>query len=296
VLHKTKVHSKQFEGSIRMFDIRIGPSWWKQKAEGSSTYIMHCEVEGIVIDLTMNSLKPPLLVGGTGEIKEGLLGRSCYYAHTRLEVQGTISLDDWKTEVAGSGWIDRQWGCWEWSGIGGWKWFSIQLNDAVEMLVIQISHPISGGIVFQSFNVSDIEGRTEVLESFSVRETARWKSPLTKVEYGVGWSLNVPDSLDLRIIRVLEDQEIERGLWEGDCRVDGSFQGREVTGRAYVEQFISPVSGRVSKKLLFLMLGSIEYALGKASLRLNLVETSRRLIFRVRQGTRRTSKYRPKPQ
>jgi len=50
---------------------------------------------------------------------------SRYYALTNLKVSGTLEINENEFDVKGIGWMDRQWGNWDYSGIGGWNWFSL---------------------------------------------------------------------------------------------------------------------------------------------------------------------------
>ena len=278
VVHISTSVGLPFRGSTRRLDIKCGPNWWVQDGEAPSRYSMHYEAEGLSAYLTMEVRKRPLLLNGTGIIREGLLGRSFYFAQTLLRVGGTISVEGRETRVEGKGWIDRQWGNWEWSGLGGWKWFSIQLDNNVEVAGIQIYHPLTYGNVVESFNLCDDTGTGEPLRSVSVRETAKWKSSGTGFEYGVGWDIVSPSLFELRISPYAESQEINAGLWEGCCEVTGAYRGIEVTGRAWVEQSVSRVRGGWLRRAFFLGIGAVDYVMSKPGPKVNLLELALRKV------------------
>jgi len=263
MLHNSVKVNESFHSSNQRLDVTFGRSWWKQAVESPSIYVMHCDVGDFVADLRMEVLKQPLLVNGNGQIKEGLLGRSYYYAHTRLRVEGSIKVNGEEIKVNGMGWIDRQWGEWDWSGIGMWEWFSIQLSNNVEMLLIQIIHPLTSDIVSRSLTVSDEQGKTKVFDNFFVRERGTWKSPDSNEIYESGWTINSPGKCELHVLPIFNAQESMRGLWEGACEVHGSFEGREVRGRAYVEESHGRIYGRKRKKFIALTIGLVKYNVRK---------------------------------
>jgi len=280
VLHKSTSWGRSFEGSTERLDIRYGQSWWKRLEGGTPRYAIHYEADGTSVDLTMESTKKPLLVDGTGNVKEGLLGRSYYYAQTSLRVKGEVMIGSRALQVAGRGWIDRQWGKWQWSGLGGWRWFSVQLDGDTEVLGIQFAHPLNGFIVSQSFNLSRSSSESQVLRKVSVFESGAWRSPETGTTYGMGWVVLSPGLLNLTITPVVESQEVNKGLWEGDCVVRGEFEGQPAKGRAYVELSNSRVYGGLSSRLAFLAIGLIDQTVARGSRRLRLVDRTLKLLYR----------------
>jgi predicted secreted hydrolase len=65
-----------------------------------------------------------------------------------------------------------------------------------------------------------------------------WTSPRSRVRYPGRWRLAVPGAgLALEIVPRLADQELIVGTryWEGAVGIEGTADGRPVTGRGYVE-------------------------------------------------------------
>lgn len=263
MIHNSVQKFQQFASSKSTLDLSFGKSWWKKPGDNPTSYRIHLDVGSFTSDLSMEPAKQPMLIDGTGVIREGLLGRSYYYAHPRLETNGTISVDGQNFEVNGIGWIDRQWGEWEWGGLGSWRWFSIQLDVGVEMLLIQITHPLTSAIVSQSLTLSERDGKTIVYRSFAVNEIGKWQSPKSGRSYELGWRINAPGHFNLRVSPVLANQECMKGLWEGACEVDGTFEGSLVGGRAYVEQSHGRVRGK-KRKILFFCVGIANHILRRA--------------------------------
>jgi len=281
VIHKHGLTGLKFESAASGLDLRMGPSWWRKVGDEPATYDLHYEAEGLSCDLKMTASKRPLLLGGTGLIREGLLGESYYYAQTSLKVTGELVLDGRRTALKGKGWIDRQWGDWEWSGLGGWRWFSIQLEGEVEIAGIQFSHPLTGAVSVQSFSLSRPDGGGEVIGRVGVQELAKWRSPGSKFEYGLGWRVWSPGRFDLVVRPDVESQEINKGLWEGGCSVSGTYEGSESTGRAFVELSAGRIYGRTSVRAVLLAIGLLDRTLTKVGVRLRLAERATATITRL---------------
>jgi len=223
--------------STSHLNLETGNNWWRQVPGRPFHYAMHLHEDDLSLSLDLLPRKPPLFVNHSGCIREGLLGTSKYYALTNMKVSGTLQLNQNEFDVRGIGWIDRQWGSWDFGGIGSWDWFSIQLSNNVEILVAQILHPITTRPTMRTFNMMDNEGRTKVYDKFRVECLKTWKSPRTGSVYGVEWKVSLPQDTNLLISPVFEDQEIHGGLWEGCCEVKGILHGQRVNGVCYAEHF-----------------------------------------------------------
>jgi len=211
-------------------------NWWRQVKDRPFHYAIYLHQDEISLNLELLSRKPPLFINHSGHIRFGLLGSSRYYALTNLKVSGTLKINDNRFDVTGIGWMDRQWGNWDYNGIGGWNWFSIQLSNNVEILAAQIFHPLTGCPIMRLFNMIDNEGRTKVYNKFRIECLKTWRSPRTNYVFGAGWKLSLPPDTNLLISPVIEDQEIFTGFWEGCCEVRGILQGQRVNGVGYNEQ------------------------------------------------------------
>lgn len=284
VLHRWGESGLPFQGSRSMLDVTLGRSRWMQLPGQRGAYSMHYEAGGLVADLAMRSQKPPVLLAGEGKIREGLLGDSFYYAQTSIDVEGELVVGGTKLAVKGRGWIDRQWGTWEWSGLGGWRWFSVQLDNGVEVAGIQITHPVTGAVCVETFNLANGDGTAEVLSGVTVRALRTWKSPETGGEYPVDWVVSAGGRLELRVAAVVDSQEVNPGLWEGSCKVTGSWDGSPVAGRAFVEVSRSRVYGRGSLRAAMLAIGVVDRFFRRLGVRSRLVDRTFSLIAGSRRG------------
>lgn len=226
----------RIECSREKLDLKYGGNWWKQ-LEKPFTYEMHNQHRdsGIRLDLQMKSLKPPLILGEKGKVPMGKGGYSYWYALTRLEVSGEMKLGGGKKYLQGTGWIDRQWGNWSWFGFDKWKWFSMQLNNNIELELFKIYEPFTNRTLTSKLHIMYEDGSSEVFDKFKIIDLDHWNSP-TGAIYSLGWKIKAPkEDIELVVMPVFKDQEIYQGLWEGSCEVTGTMNGKNISGVSYVE-------------------------------------------------------------
>ena len=190
------------------------------------------------LNLRITDVKPPALHNG-GYIEYGLAGGSYYYSRTRLHVTGDLD----GIAVSGIAWMDHQWGNFVVTALGGWDWYSVQLDDNTE-LMLYVLRSATGETtgVYGTRVLSD--GSTQELGSGSVQAEplGSWTSPHTGATYPSGWLLTLPDGLRLNLEPQLSDQELwfpqvsaatgagSMTYWEGAVKVSG-----DRTGLGYVE-------------------------------------------------------------
>ena len=213
-------------GIRSMGDVRL------RAAEGSAA-----------LDLRLRETKPIVLQGDRGlSPKSAEAGNaSYYYSATRLQADGTISLDGKVYQVNGLVWLDREFGT---SALGpdavGWDWFAFQLADGRDLMYFQIRQrdgsiePLSGG----SLVAPDGTVTRLAREDVQVQVLDRWTSPRTRAVYPARWRVQVPSQgLSLEVTPHAPDQElaVSYAYWEGAVKIGGSAQGNgyiEMTGYA----------------------------------------------------------------
>ena len=191
-------------------------------------------MSGYELHLTLTDDKPPALHHG-GYITYDPAGGSYYYSRTRLSVNGALNGE----AVQGIAWMDHQWGNFVIGSVGGWDWYSLQLDDDTELMLYVLRSP-SGQIsaTYGSHVLAD--GRVEDLAAGSVTSvpTGQWTSPHTGAVYPSGWQLTLADGSRVTLMPQLQDQELyfpDSGAavlpyWEGAVTVSGDH-----TGVGYVE-------------------------------------------------------------
>jgi predicted secreted hydrolase len=126
----------------------------------------------------------------------------------------------------------------------GWDWFSVQLNNQIELMLYIIRHKDGKPDPSSSGTFVYPDGRTEhlALESFGIDVLGSWKSKKSNNTYPSGWLIRVPSKqLDLRLMPTVKNQELTTrkstlvNYWEGSVRVQGRLRGKDIRGRGYVE-------------------------------------------------------------
>jgi predicted secreted hydrolase len=231
----TVIPDSNIKYSKHKIDLKSGSNWWRQVENEPFTYKMHCEHGEMELDLHMKSLKPPLILGDNGRVPMGKGGYSYWYALTRLDVSGELTLGDEKKSVHGTGWIDRQWGSWDWHGFDKWKWFSIQLDNGIELDVFKIYEPIINTPITSKFYIMYENGQEEV-DAFEITDLGYWRSPHTEEKYSMGWEIKAKN-IELKVEPVFRKQEVFKGFWEGSAKVTGMMNGERVAGSFWVELY-----------------------------------------------------------
>jgi predicted secreted hydrolase len=212
-----------------------------------SNHHLSATADGFALDLNLTPVKPVVRHGIEGYSQKGQSPEraSCYYSFTRLEAQGSLSIEGQHHAVAGSAWMDHEFSTAPLEpGISGWDWFSLQLADRTEIMVFllrradgSLNSATSGTAVLPS-------GETRHLgaDDIDIRPLAHWTSPHSGARYPVKWAVTVPVmQVELTVTANLDDQEMHTRrstmvvYWEGSVRFSGSSAGKSVNGTGYVE-------------------------------------------------------------
>ncbi len=225
--------------------------WAVQADDGAvSTLTIRAAAEGFAIDLALTPLKPPSFHGENGLSRKGpeTGNASYYYSFTRLATTGTVTINEVDYSVAGSSWMDHEFGTSALSaGAAGWDWFGLHLDDGRDLMVGQIRRqdgsvePNFGGLLVLA------DGTTRYLpaSAFSITPRGDWQSRESGATYPAGWELVVDlegGPLRLSLEPLLANQEVLGSViyWEGAVRVTG-----DATGMGYAELtgYAQPLKG-----------------------------------------------------
>jgi predicted secreted hydrolase len=158
-----------------------------------------------------------------------------------MSAQGTVRVGGEPLSVSGLAWMDREWST---SALGpelvGWDWLALQLDDGREIMVYRLRRRDGSTDAHSAGSLVSADGAARSLAAADVTLDAldHWTSPRSRVRYPSRWRLAVPRAgLALEIVPQLADQELIVGTryWEGAVRVEGTADGRPITGRGYVE-------------------------------------------------------------
>lgn len=246
--HEKLNRSSPFTAGAATGRLEVFSEGWRASTLPDGAWRLTASQDGDSIDLVLRSRKAPAVHGENGiSVKAAGVGyASHYYSMTRLEATGTVSARGRPRErCSGLAWMDHEFG----SSVlresqQGWDWFSVQLDNDVELMLYQIRRTdgspdvsSSGSLVLEDGQVIHIRA-----DQMTVKPLGRWRSPKTGATYPMGWMLSVPSlRISLRVDPLLENQELVTTgsthvtYWEGAVSVTGSFGNVSTSGQGYVE-------------------------------------------------------------
>ena len=182
---------------------------------------------------------------GVSQKAEGEGFSSHYYSITRLKTEGKIFLRGKEFPVRGMSWMDHEFGSNQLRQYHeGWDWFSIQLENRIELMFYQIRHKDGKTDPYSSGTIIFPDGRSDhlPLKEFQVDSLDRWKSLKSKATYPSRWKVKVPRfGIELNLSPTIKDQELITGAstrvtyWEGSVKIEGKYQGHPIKGGGYAE-------------------------------------------------------------
>ncbi len=187
------------------------------------------------LDLTLTALGPPIPVSGDGKITMGGTGKSKYFFIPSLRVTGTAAAGGIDTKLTGLGWMDHQWGLWNYGKIKSWHWHSAHLTDGTKLMAFGFR--TKDRPLHVDCDVILPGGEHKANVACSMKPLSQWKSAATGRRWTSVWQIDAPElDLSLTLTADRENQEINETIYEGGCYVAGTRGGKAVTGRAFYEE------------------------------------------------------------
>ena len=165
---------------------------------------------------------------------------SYYYSQPHIRVQGHVGGPGNRIEVAGQGWLDREWSSQPLAeNQQGWDWFSLHLDDGYKLMVYQLRH--DDGAHWLSGNWIDPRGRYRLIRGDAINLEATRFSPLDTGgeqvrELPLEWDLALAaEGRRWRIRPLYDDQWMDTSFpyWEGVVLVEDENGAR--AGVGYME-------------------------------------------------------------
>ncbi len=199
---------------------------------GESRY--HIKTDNL--DLTMTSMKKPLLKNKTGYVKLKEKG-TYYYSLTNLKTEGIIKVNGKDIRVKGKSWMDHQWADIIYDPKTRWTWFSIQLDSNIELVCFEY---LDGNYKRCLATISYEDNRQASADDVFLTPTGMaWQSPVTKTRYPLSWKIDIPSkNISIEVKPLLEDQEMLFGqisYWEGALTAKGTIDDKKVKGAGFLE-------------------------------------------------------------
>ncbi|WP_229333312.1 lipocalin-like domain-containing protein [Grimontia hollisae] len=212
---------------------------WQWTGSGAQPFpgTLQAADKGFSFNLHMHSTRPELLQGDNGYSQKHADKpvASYYFSVPAIALNGTITINGNTVEVAGKGWVDREWSTQALSEDQiGWDWFSIQLNEGRSLMLVQVRGertPYRFGVI------SDESGWSETLthQDINMMPVDFAKMP-TGRHLPVKWKLSVPKyGIDLTTEPLHQQNWLPFTFpyWEGPIIITGSGEGigfMEATG------------------------------------------------------------------
>ncbi len=211
------------------------------------------------IEFTLTPEKMPVIHGqnGISQKAEGEGYASHYYSITRLKTEGKIFLKKKEIPVQGMSWMDHEFRSSQLREYQvGWDWFSIQLENRLELMFYQLRHKDGKVDPYSSGTIILPDGTLQhlPLKEFQIEVLDRWKSQKSQATYPSGWKIKVPNhKIELTLTPTVKDQELitkqstRVTYWEGSVKVEGKHGNSPVKGMGYAELtgYAKPLSGKL---------------------------------------------------
>jgi predicted secreted hydrolase len=219
---------------------------WKVE-EKDRSHVIKVKDRGTALSLRLTPLKRPVLHGqnGLSQKGEGEGKASYYYSLTRLKTEGELEVAGKKEKVHGLSWMDHEFGSNQLrEDQVGWDWFSIQLENGVEIMLYLIRRKDGSPDLNSSGTLIFEDGRTQhlALKEFQIEANEKWKSAKSGGVYPMRWKVVIPaHGVELEIVPFFPGQELDTRrstqvtYWEGAVQVSGAYKKKPVQGLGYVE-------------------------------------------------------------
>jgi len=182
---------------------------------------------------------------GISQKAEGEGHASHYYSISRLRTEGKIFLKGKDLSVLGISWMDHEFGSSQLQDDqAGWDWFSVQMDNQVELMFYQIRNQNGKVDPYSSGTIIFSDGTYQHLpeKDFQIEAQDQWKSSKSGAIYPAQWRARVPGHrIDLILSPTVKDQELVTRqstrvtYWEGSVKVEGKYQTDPIKGLGYVE-------------------------------------------------------------
>ncbi len=235
-LDKLNICAKKFDGKKETWknkykDNKIIPFEYKIKAMSSD----------VLLDLDYHTRKRPLIVGKNGYFNFGNDNYSYYYSQTGISVKGRITYNGVTEDIAGTSWIERQFGNLDPSDGTAYEWFSIQLSNNMDINLWNIftsDNKIPNDKKFKILAVYVNDHKQFTTSDFKLKRLKYvWSSDKQKC-YAQKWRLtSLKYGIDLIITTLFADSEVLSPFrfYEGSTKIAGTVNKKPVKGVGFAE-------------------------------------------------------------
>jgi predicted secreted hydrolase len=229
----------------------ISPASDFQTMKVAASFVDAASGETISFDLAMRQQGQPLLVWGdgvspqpVGSGTDPLQIYNYYYSFTNLQASGTISIGSEVFQVLGTTWMDHEYGAFASAQAGVLQ--DAQLNNGVHLSSFFSSiTPVEGQQTPSHVTILSPDGNSTFYNSLTTPLGPVWKSA-EGVSYCLTYQVDIPDAdACLTFVSSMPDQEFASQyapVYEGVATVTGHYAGQAVSGTAWIEQALGPLT------------------------------------------------------
>lgn len=199
------------------------------------------DAPAVALDLEFGSERAPVPQGENGlSRKSDRAGNaSYYYSFTRLDGQGTVTVDGQAQAVAGLGWLDREWSTSALDpGQTGWDWFALHLDDGRDLMMYRIRREDGSVDAASAGVIADGDGGRRMLarDDWELAPLEYWQDE-QGARWPVAWRLAIPEEEIAGVVRAVVPDALNRlavRYWEGMVCLDAA-SSNAVGGCGYLE-------------------------------------------------------------
>ena len=237
--------------STTEFDIEAsiflgGTESWHNALDGSNQpipfeYEIFATMGNAGLDLDIETLKRPLILGDDGYLDQGLANYTYYYSQTKNTVTGSLTFGGVTEAVIGTGWIDRQYGNFNPFTGEKYEWFSIQLSNDMDINlwnVFTADRQIPDNDRYKILSAYVDEDTQYTTSDFQIERLAYNCMPDNLMCYSKQWHLtSATNNLDLTITTLHDNTEVTLPFrfFEGATQISGTVNGVPITGIGFAE-------------------------------------------------------------
>lgn len=196
------------------------------------------------IQLDMDALRPPLILDEDGFLYQGSENYTYYYSLTNLAVNGSVALKGVKEDINGIAWFDRQYGNFDPYEDESYEWFSIQLEDNMDLNIWNIFTPENSIPDSKQYRICSIIHNDTVsltTRNFRIERLSFEYTPDSQRCYATSWRI-ISDTLKMNLLVEVNNvgseiniTEIALRFFEGSTKITGEINGSMVSGKGFAE-------------------------------------------------------------
>ncbi len=190
------------------------------------------------INFTLNATKRPLNVG-KGKIDLSDCCYTYYYSLTHLNLSGNINFKGNNESISGIAWIDKQYGDFNPTIGSDYEWFSIMMNNNVDLnvwLIYDKNNQVPNSIQYKFCSIYLNEIKDTAVSDFELIHNKFNVMSYDSTAYGCEWNFKW-NNIDLLIsVKNKNDLIITPfRFFEGATNVKGIINGQTVEGEGFAE-------------------------------------------------------------